>query len=74
MKYRIAKEFYSTDYKNNTKYKYYPQHKHWWWPWWHYYGIIDAYSDYVNYDTIDEAKNFINWMKNANFNSEYIDC
>ena len=63
MKYRIKKVTY------NGCVKYYPQHKHWW-SWWHYFGYIGEWSDYVEFDTLNEAVLF---LKNEKYKIDKIE-
>lgn len=70
MKYRIKKETY-TDIEGKARDIYYPQHKHWWCPWWHNFGTFDAYSDYEHFETFNEAKRYIDWFKSKHYKEEY---
>lgn len=72
MKYRIKKVTYVND-RGEVRYKYYPQHKHWW-SGWHYYGSCGEYSCYDVFFTFEEAVNFIRVeiAKEKKFKDEYI--
>lgn len=58
MEYRVKKVTYVDD-GGNKKETYYPQHRHWWCPWWHYFGIDDVYGSHDSFGTFGEAVEFI---------------
>lgn len=70
MKYRIKKETYKNENGHVTIW-YYPQHKHWWCPWWHNYGTFDIYSDYISFHNFDDAKRYLDWDKSEHNKVEY---
>lgn len=72
MKYRVKRETYINN-KCGVLMTYYPQHKHWWCPWWHYFGWQDVYSDYVSFSTLDEALKHIEYEKSKHTFIDIID-
>lgn len=72
MKYRVKKETW-IDLNGSSHIQFYPQHKHWWCPWWHNFGTYDTYSDYVSYETLDEAISYVKWYRSEHEINEYIE-
>lgn len=71
MKYRIKKETY-IDSNGALIIWYYPQHKHWWCPWWYNYGTFDTYSDYVSFSILEDAEKYLKWVKSKKYKVEYL--
>lgn len=70
MKYRI-KEEYIKKRDGRIISHFYPQHKHWWCPFWHYYGVIGEFEDHECFNTLEEAKSYIDWEKSKRYTVSY---